>query len=246
MCRLQGSLISVKLVTLALMILPATVLMQGCMLALWLGAVGIDSTRSSEVEFQPFEHSWVAPLEQWPQPDAMRSLAVAPFGGETTMATLLAAALQQETDLRIVSPSEVTTHGSPELVAGLSGNLTEEDGPALAEKIAAEFEVDCVLLGRAVGGQPQWSFWGLKERYPKRLFIHLVDAKGTLMWKDELPFTIVKGAKEIDETWVKQALLARVMARVTELGLADVWLTLKKKASLPGAMTLRADRAEKQ
>ncbi|MGH7167259.1 MAG: hypothetical protein ACREII_01880 [Nitrospiraceae bacterium] len=97
--------------------------------------------------------------------------------------------------------------------------------------IAAEFEVDCVLLGRAVGGQPQWSFWGLKERYPKRLFIHLVDAKGTIMWKDELPFTVVKGAKEIDETWVKQALMARVMARVNELGLTDVWLTPKKKAS---------------
>lgn len=71
-----------------------------------------------------------------------------------------------------------------------------------------------MLLGRAVGGQPQWSFWGLKERYSKRLYLHLVDAKGTMMWKDELPFTVVKGAKEMDETWVKQALMARVMARV--------------------------------
>ena len=231
MCRLQGSLISVKLVTLALMILPATVLLQGCMPALWLGAIGIDSARSSEVEFQPFEHSWVAPLEQWPQPGVMRSLAVVSFGGEATMATLLAAALQQETELRVVSPSEVTAQGSPELVAGLSETVMEEEGPALAEKIAAEFEVDCVLLGRAVGGQPQWGFWGLKERYPKRLFIHLVDAKGTIMWKDELPFTVIKGAKEIDETWVKQALMARVMARVNELGLADVWLPPKKNPS---------------
>ncbi len=230
MCRLQGSLISVKLVTLALMVLSATVLIQGCMPALWLGAVGFDSARSSEVEFQPFEHSWVAPLEQWPQPGAMRSLAVAPFGGEATMATLLATALQQGTELRVVSPSEVTAHGSPELVAGLSENLTEQDGPALAEKIAAEFEVDCVLLGRAVGGQPQWSFWGMKERHPKRLYLHLVDAQGTMMWKDELPFTIVKGAKEIDETWVKQALMARVMARVNELGLTEVWLPPKKTA----------------
>jgi hypothetical protein len=225
MRRQQGLLRSVKLVTLALMVLPATVLMQGCMPALWLGAIGIDSARSSQVEFQPFEHSWVAPLEQWPQPGALRSLAIAPFGGEATMATLLAAALQQGTELRVVSPSEVTTHGSPELVAGLSENLTEEDGPALAEKIAAEFEVDCVLLGRAVGGQTQWSYWGLKKRYPKRLYLHLVDAKGTMMWKDELPFTIVKGVKEIDETWVKQALMARVKARVKELGLPEVWRT---------------------
>jgi hypothetical protein len=52
-----------------------------------------------------------------------------------------------------------------------------------------------------------------------------VDAKGTMMWKDELPFTIVKGVKEIDETWVKQALMARVMARVNELGLTEVWRT---------------------
>jgi hypothetical protein len=225
MRRPQGLLRSVKLVTFALMVLPATVLMQGCLPALWLGAIGIDSARSSQVEFQPFEHSWVAPLEQWPQPGALRSLAIAPFGGEATMATLLAAALQQGTELRVVSPSEVTTHGSPELVAGLSEKLTEEDGPALAEKIAAEFEVDCVLLGRAVGGQPQWSFWGMKKRYPKRLYLHLVDAKGTMMWKDELPFTIVKGVKEIDETWVKQALMARVMARVNELGLTEVWRT---------------------
>lgn len=58
MCRLHGFFISVKLVALALMVLSATVLMQGCMPALWLGAVGIDSARSSEVEFQPFEHSW--------------------------------------------------------------------------------------------------------------------------------------------------------------------------------------------
>ena len=227
MRRLRGSLSSVKLLTLALMVLPATVLMQGCMPALWLSAIGIDSARSSEVEFQPFEHSWVAPREQWPQPSEMRSLAIAPFWGEATMATLLAAALQQETELRVVSPSEVTTHGSPELVAGLSENLTDKDGPALAEKIAAEFEVDCVLLGRAVGGQPQWSFGGMKERFPKRLYLHLLDAKGTMMWKDELPFTIVKGAKEIDETWVKEVLMARVMARVNELGLVEVWQTPK-------------------
>jgi hypothetical protein len=225
MRRPQGLLRSVKLVTFALMVLPATVLMQGCLPALWLGAIGIDSARSSQVEFQPFEHSWVAPLEQWPQRGALRSLAIAPFGGEATMATLLAAALQQGTELRVVSPSEVTTHGSLALVTGLSENLTEEDEPPLAEKIAAEFEVDCVLLGRAVGGQPQWSFWGMKKRYPKRLYLHLVDAKGTMMWKDELPFTIVKGVKEIDETWVKQALMARVMARVNELGLTEVWRT---------------------
>lgn len=229
--RGRGVIRWVKSAALALMVLTATALVQGCMPVLWLGAVGIDSARSSEVEFQPFEHSWVAPLEQWPRPGAMRSLAIAPFGGEATMATLLAAALQQETELRVVSPSEVTEYGSPELVAGLSKHVTEEDGPALAEKIAAEFEVDCVLLGRAVWGQSQWILWGLKERSPMRLYLHLVDAKGTMMWKDELPFTIVKGAKEIDETWVKQALMARVMARVNELGLAEVWLGPKKDPS---------------
>ena len=67
----------------------------------------------------------------------------------------------------------------------------------------------------------------MKERFPKRLYLHLLDAKGTMMWKDELPFTIVKGAKEIDETWVKEALMARVMARVNELGLVEVWQTPK-------------------
>ena len=231
MRRGEGSFVQQTLAAFALWVLPATVLMQGCMPVLWLGAVGIDSARSSDVEFQPFEHSWVAPPNQWPQPGAMKSLAVAPLGGEAPMVTWLAAGLQQGSELRVVTPSEVTAHGSRALVAGLSKNVPEEDGAALAEKIAAEFEVDCVLLGRAVGGQPQWSLWGLKERLPKRLYIHLVDAKGTVMWKDELPFTVIKGAKEIDEAWVKQALMARVMARVNELGLSEVWLGPKKDPS---------------
>ena len=51
------------------------------------------------------------------------------------------------------------------------------------------------------------------------------------MWKDELPFTVVTGTKAIDEAWVKQALMARVMARVNELGLAEVWLGPKKNSS---------------
>lgn len=226
--RGPGIYVRAKHVALTLMVLSTTLLIQGCLPALWLGAVSIDSVRSSHVEFQPFENSWVAPLEQWPGPGAMRSLAVAPLGGEATMAALLAAALQQETDLRVVSPSDVTAHGSPELVARLSEDVTGEDGPALAEKIAAEFEVDCVLLGRATGVQRQESFWGLKDRVSRRLYLHLVDANGTVIWKDELPFTVVTGTKAIDETWLKQALMARVMARVNELGLADVWLGPKK------------------
>ena len=32
--------------------------MQGCLAVVWLGAVGIDVTRTSDVEFQPFENSW--------------------------------------------------------------------------------------------------------------------------------------------------------------------------------------------
>jgi hypothetical protein len=33
--------------------------MQGCVAIVWLGAVGIDRTQTSDIEFQPFENSWV-------------------------------------------------------------------------------------------------------------------------------------------------------------------------------------------
>jgi hypothetical protein len=41
------------------LLLLAAMAMQGCLAIVWLGAVGIDVTRTSDIEFQSFENSWV-------------------------------------------------------------------------------------------------------------------------------------------------------------------------------------------
>ena len=44
--------------TLGLLLLAAMA-MQGCLAIVWLGAVGIDVSRTSDIEFRSFENSWV-------------------------------------------------------------------------------------------------------------------------------------------------------------------------------------------
>jgi hypothetical protein len=58
----------------------------------------------------------------------------------------------------------------------------------------------------------------------------MVDAEGTLIWKTELPFTMVKGTKGMDEEFVTQALLTHVRTQAIELGLADVGATTMQVA----------------
>jgi hypothetical protein len=53
-----------------------------------------------------------------------------------------------------------------------------------------------MLLGSVVTQEHKKSFAGLKERFSQKLYLHLVSAEGALMWKTELPFTIVRGAKK--------------------------------------------------
>jgi hypothetical protein len=70
----------------------------------------------------------------------------------------------------------------------------------------------------------QKAFWGWKERYPKRLYLRLVSAEGTLLWKAELPFSVVKGTKEVDEEIVKRILLTHVRTHAKELGWTELAL----------------------
>ena len=41
-------------------ILACSVLLQGCLAAAWVAAVGVDSLRTSDITFRPFEQSWVS------------------------------------------------------------------------------------------------------------------------------------------------------------------------------------------
>jgi membrane protein implicated in regulation of membrane protease activity len=40
------------------LLLLAALALQGCLAMVWLGAVGVDMSRTSEIEFQPFENTW--------------------------------------------------------------------------------------------------------------------------------------------------------------------------------------------
>src|SRR5438132_1966695 len=117
-------LIRTKRLLLALSVVAFGGLMQGCLGAAWLGAVGTDLVRSSDVEFQPFQNSWVAPSATWHERGSMTSVAVTPVEVNTAMAFRLTTILQQRTELHVLSPSEVTTghqlHDKTEATAGIS------------------------------------------------------------------------------------------------------------------------------
>jgi hypothetical protein len=107
----------------------------------------------------------------------------------------------------------------------MTQSTTDQDDIALAPQVSRDIQADGVLFGRVVSKPPQKAFWGSKERYPKRLYLHLVSAEGTLLWKAELPFAVVKGTKEVDEEIVKRILLTHVRTHAKELGWTELGLT---------------------
>jgi hypothetical protein len=199
--------------TLGLLLLSALG-MQGCLAMVWLGAVGIDVIRTSEIEFQPFENSWLVAPQERQHLASMKSIAVMPFVGDPVMAERWTAVFRETTNLRVVSPSDATRY-----------EISDHGQIELAQRISAELQVDCVLIGNVTGQEPQKSFVGLKESSSRRLYLQMVSADGTLMWKTELPFMTVKGTKGMDEEFVTQALLTHVRSQATELGLADLGAT---------------------
>lgn len=202
------------------LLLPSAMAMQGCMAIAWLGAVGIDQTRTSDIEFQPFENSWVVAPQKWQHLASMKSIAVMPFAGDPVMAERWTAVFREMTDLRVVNPSDATRYG-----VSHHGQI----GPA--RRMSVESQVDCVLIGNVTGQAPQKSFAGLKERSSQRLYLHLMSGSGTLLWKTELPYTIVTGAKDLNEEIVTKTLLTHVKAHANELGLAELGAISKRTVS---------------
>ena len=80
--------------------------------------------------------------------------------------------------------------------------------------------------------RPAGKFCRIQGDSSRRLYLQLVSAEGTLMWKTELLFTIVKGTKDLDEELVTHALLTHVRAHANELGLAELGATAMQ-AALP-------------
>lgn len=160
----------------------------------WLGAVGVDVIRNSDIEFQSFENSWVVAPEERRRLASVKSIAVMPFAGDSVMAERWAAVIREMTDLRVVSPPDMTRY-----------EISDRRQTGLIQRIGAELHVDCVLIGNVTGQEPMKGFVGLKKSSSQRLSLQLVSAEGILMWKTELPFTMVKGTKGMDEEFVTGA-----------------------------------------
>lgn len=199
------------------LLLPLAMALQGCTVIAWLGAVGVDMTRTSDIVFQPFEHSWVGARQERQHAASMKSITVTPFAGDPMMAERWAAVFRTMTDLDVMGPSNATRHGVPP--HGQIGSAREMSiGP----------RVDCVLTGNVTGQVSQQSFAGLKDRTSHRLYLQLVSDSGILMWKTELPYTIEAGAKDLDEEVVTQALLAHVKIHANELGFTELEMFNKR------------------
>ena len=69
-----------KHISLTGMLFFSAILMQGCSVLAWVGIVCADVATCSDVEFEPFEHAWVAPPEARQQVP-LKHIAVAPFVG---------------------------------------------------------------------------------------------------------------------------------------------------------------------
>jgi hypothetical protein len=63
---------------------------------------------------------------------------------------------------------------------------------------------------------------GLKETSSHRLYVRLMTDSGILLWRTELPYTLVRGAKTIDEEMVTKALLSHVRQYANEIGVAGL------------------------
>jgi len=88
------------------LLLLVAIALQGCLAMVWLGAVGVDMSRTSEIEFQPFENTLVVELQEGQQLGLVKSIAVMPFVGDPAMAERWTVVLREMTDLRIVSSSD--------------------------------------------------------------------------------------------------------------------------------------------
>jgi hypothetical protein len=104
------------------LLLLAAIALQGCLPMVWLGAVGVDMTRTSEIEFQPFENTWMVEVQERQRLGLMKSIAVMPFVGDPAMAERWTVVLREMTDLRIVSPSDAA-----QVYCVLNGNVAGQE-----------------------------------------------------------------------------------------------------------------------
>jgi len=223
-----------RVMTLSLVVI-GSFLLQGCFAGALVAVVAVDSMRSSNVAFEPFEQSWVAQRDQ--ANDAVReskitSVAVLPVEGDPEMGPRLATLLQEETALRVEMPVSIAagidatdTHSEKADDAGRS---------TLAKEVTRDLGVDTVLVSRVAAAAPSHpSDWGRKAEGSRRLYLYLMNRDGQLLWKDELPFTLAKGSTSPQEASVQTDLNDHVMQHVKELRLDELGYLPKKALRTP-------------
>jgi len=218
----------VRVMTLSLVV-TGSFLLQGCLAGVWVALVAVDTMRSSNITFWPFEQSWVAQQDQ--SSDAahnskVTSVAVLPVEGDPEMGARLATLLQQETTLRVESPATVEDGDSA--ADPRSAEADDADRSALAKAVTRDLGVDTILVSRVAGSPSHPADWGWKAEGSRRLYLYLVNHEGHLLWKDELPFTLVKGSTPPLEASVQIDLSHHVMQHVKELRLDELGYLPKK------------------
>ena len=198
---------------------------QGCLAAAWVVAVAADSLRTSEVTFWPFEQSWVSskPSAEVTDRSSLTRLAVLPIDGDHEMSNRLTQILRRQTALDVVAPSNFNRPTS-----GLADEARLR--AFLAKELSRDLKVDAILLGHVAGALSRPAGWGWKEEESRRLFLYLMASDGQVLWKDELPFTIVTGSKPAIEDVVQTSLSNHLMDHVRELGLDDLGYLPRKSS----------------
>jgi hypothetical protein len=156
------------------------------------------------------------------------------------MGARLATLLQQETALRVESP--VTVSAGITAADLRSGHTDDANRSALAKEVTRDLGVDTILVSRVTESLSHPSDWGWRAEGTRRLYLYLVNREGRLLWKDELPFTLVNGPHPPLDTSVQADLTSHVMQHVKALRLDDLGYLPNKeqprRGKLPSA-TLR-------
>ena len=156
------------------------------------------------------------------------SIAVLPVEGDPEMGARLATVLQQETTLRVESPS--TVRAAVAETDSRSAQADDNDRSALAKEITRDLDVDTVLDSRVTGSPSHPSDWGWKAEGSRRLYLYLVNHDGRLLWKDQLPFTLVTGGTSQFEASVQVDFAHHVMRHVKKLHLDELGYLPKKSS----------------
>src|SRR4051794_27810167 len=120
---------AIRVMTLSLVV-AGSLLLQGCLAGAWVALVAVDTIQSSKVTVGSFEQSWVAQAavrnsnvtfgsfeQSWVAKQdqtsdgvyhlKVTSVAVLPVEGDQEMSARLATLLQQETTMRVESPTNI-------------------------------------------------------------------------------------------------------------------------------------------